>query len=356
MKPLLDSFPVAFLRVCAALLLALMALLSLAFGRTELSPWGWAWSFTAIGLAVQIAPSRIRGRIGAWAELPTLLLALLVTIRIACFGASGHASLVNIDQEGHIEGSARWVDRLFEERDASIVGSRLLVTLGVIPADEFPTLPALLVASYPSHEAFAPRLATPVVSTLLGLDHPGATNAILVSNESGGAEVGVVFLHGYAGSFAFQCLEVAAAVRDLDADVICPSDHFVGRWIGAEATSTITSSIATLRARGARRIVLVGLSNGAFGASVTARDLPIDGLVLISGVSPNAPSPRMNSLLIQGDDDSMVMTRRVRAWARSHARVHYLELPGTHFVLIEQRAQVREAIHAYVGGFSHEAH
>lgn len=63
----------------------------------------------------------------------------------------------------------------------------------------------------------------------------------------------------------------------------------------------------------------------------------------------------MNTLVIQGDDDTMVRTRFVRAWAQSHARVHYAELPGTHFVLIEQRDQVRHAIRAYVRGLSHAA-
>ena len=319
-----------------------------------MSLWGWAWSFTALGLAVQIVPSRIRERIGKWAETPTLALAALIAVRVPFAGASTHASLIMIDQHAHITGSARWVDRLFEERDASIVGSRLLVALDVVSAREFPLLPALLIASYPAHEAFAPRLATPILSTIFELDEPNATNAILVRDEAERAEVGIVFLHGFAGNFSFQCLEIAAAVRDLRADVLCPSNHFEGRWLGAEATAIVDSSIAILRARGAQHVVLIGLSNGAIGASVIASSLNIDGLVLISGVSPNAPSPQMNTLVIQGQDDTMVRTRQVRAWAESQARVDYVELPGTHFILLEQRDAIGSAIRSYVQGPHHQ--
>ena len=95
-------------------------------------------------------------------------------------------------------------------------------------------------------------------------------------------------------------------------------------------------------------IVLIGLSNGAIGASMTAERMHFDGLILISGVSSHAPSPRVPTLLIQGSADTMVVTSRVRRWARSHARVRYAELPGSHFVLIEARDEVRREMHAYL--------
>jgi pimeloyl-ACP methyl ester carboxylesterase len=346
MRTLRESFVLSFLRVLVALSLSLVALLSIILGRTEMSLWGWSYSLVALGLALQIAPTRLRERFGNWVEVPSLLLVLLCAVRIAFYGASERASLVTIDAHGRITGGARWIDRLFEERDASMVGSRLLIATGMVPP-EFPTLPSLLIASYPAHEAFAPRLATPVLSTLLGLDNEDANNAILVRSTQQAPTLGVIFLHGYAGNFAFQCLEIAAAVAPLSAEVICPSDHFVGRWSDPAALRIIDSSIAILRARGAQRIVLVGLSNGAIGASRHADELDINALVLISGVSSRAPTPRVPTLLLQGRSDAMVSTSRVRAWARAHPRVRYVELPGTHFVLIEQRAAMRRAMRAF---------
>lgn len=345
MRTLRESFVLLFLRVVVAIALTFIALLSIAFGRTEMSLWGWAWCLVALGLAVQLAPTQLRQRFGKWVEIPSLLLVMLGATRIVFYGDSDSAALVTIDSQGHVSGSARWIDRLFEERDASIVGSRLLVASGLMPAPEFPTLPALLVESYPAHEAFAPRLGTPVLSTLLGLDDEDANNAILVHANREAPTLGVVFLHGYAGNFAFQCLEVAAAFRS--AEVICPSDHFVGRWSDAAALRIVTSSIAILRARGVQRVVVAGLSNGAIGASLHANALPIDGLILLSGVSSRAPTPRVPTLLVQGREDAMVRTSSVRVWRRAHPRVHYVELPGTHFVLIEQRDAVRGALQAF---------
>ena len=67
-------------------------------------------------------------------------------------------------------------------------------------------------------------------------------------------------------------------------------------------------------------IVLIWLSNGAIGASITAERMHFDGLILISGVSSRAPSPRVPTLLIQGSEDTMVVTLRVRRWGvRMHA-------------------------------------
>jgi pimeloyl-ACP methyl ester carboxylesterase len=241
---------------------------------------------------------------------------------------------------------ARLVDRLFEERDAAMVGSRLLVLIGAVRAREFRTLPALLAASYPEAEADAPRLGTPIPATLLGLQRAEAFDAIVVAPHGPPSGLGVVFLHGFAGNFALQCLEVARVARAHGALTICPSTRFEGDWWRGDGESITRASIAHLRARGAREIVLVGLSNGGIGASRLAPRFgsEIDGLVLLSGLSPRAPTPHVPTLVVQGDRDAMVPTRAVRAWARGRARVRYVELSGTHLVLLEERERVAEAL------------
>ena len=97
-------------------------------------------------------------------------------------------------------------------------------------------------------------------------------------------------------------------------------------------------------------MVLAGISAGAIGASQLAPrlDATVDGMVLLSGVSSRAATPRVPTLLVQGDHDAMVRTARVRAWAHGHPRVRYRELPGTHFVLLEQRADVARELTVFL--------
>lgn len=348
------SQPPTFGRVLVAvaaaplgLLVAALGLASIALGRLDLTVWGWLWSLEALGLGlalVTIASSRAsltRLRVGS-----ALGLALLVLARVAFFAGDERASILVLDRDGAVVSDARWVDRLFEERDASMVGSRLLAGLGLVPAREFPTLPGLLARSYARTEEDAPRLGTPVPATLLHLQRADAFDAIVVSPRGAPSELGVVFLHGYAGSFALQCLEVARVARDEGARTVCPATSFEGAWWQGDGEAITRASIAHLRAGGARRIVLVGLSNGGLGASRLARRLghAIDGLVLLSGVSPGAPTPRVPTLVVQGDHDAMMRTAAVRGWARGHRRVHYVELSGTHFVLLEQRERIGEVL------------
>lgn len=337
----------AIVCVPLGLLLALAGLLSIALGRTELTMWGWLWSIDALALAVGLVTILSRRRALTRVRVAGALgLALLVFVRVAFHGGTDAARLVVIDRAGEEVSRARVINRLFDERDASMVGSRLLVLTGAVPAREFPTLPALLAASYPEAEADAPRLGTPIPATLLGLQRADASDAIVVAPEGPSSGLGVVFLHGFAGNFALQCLEVARVARAHGALTICPSTRFEGDWWRGDGETITRASIAHLRARGAREIVLVGLSNGGVGASRLAPRLgrEIDGLVLLSGLSPRAPSARVPTLVIQGQRDTMVPTRAVRAWARGRARVRYVELPGTHFVLLEERARVADVL------------
>lgn len=348
------SFPQVLLAVVLAPIgVALVAagLLSIALGHVSLTAWGWVWSIESIALGVVLCLwlSR-RAALTVLRRGSAVGLVVIALTRVVFFGGSDEASIVVLDRDGAIVSEARWIDRLFEERDASMVGSRLLTFLGAVPSREFPTLPDLLARSYTQTEDDAPRLGTPIPATLLDLQHADAFDTIVVEPRGEASEVGVVFLHGFAGSFALQCLEVARVARDGGARTVCPATSFEGAWWRGDGEAITRASIAHLRARGARRIVLVGLSNGGVGASRLAPRLraEIDALVLLSGLSPRAPSPGVPTLVVQGEHDTMVPTRLVRGWARGRSGVRYAELDGTHFVLLERRDELalvlREAL------------
>jgi pimeloyl-ACP methyl ester carboxylesterase len=97
-----------------------------------------------------------------------------------------------------------------------------------------------------------------------------------------------------------------------------------------------------------RPIILAGLSNGGVGASRLAPELrgAIDGLILLSGAAPYAVGPGVPTLVIHGERDSMMPIEVARDYRAAHpGRVtDYVELTGTHFILLEQREEVREHI------------
>lgn len=145
--------------------------------------------------------------------------------------------------------------------------------------------------------------------------------------------VGVVFLHGYAGNFALPCWHVARAAREVGGSTRCPSSGFSGRWRNID---DVRAEIADLRARGAPRIVLAGISAGAIGASRLAPRLrrEIDGVLLLAGVSRHAGRPGVPVLTIGGRRDGMTSPTDLRRYGRRHGR--HVSLEGGHFALLEE--------------------
>jgi hypothetical protein len=278
------------------------------------------------------------------------LAAGLVFLATRLWPAAGdRLRVLSLDREGKT-GPAPLLDRLFDERDAAMLGSRLLAASGLMGAREFPALPAVLDAAYARFEATTEFGVTPVVTTLLGSESSERSTTVVVEARDAPASVGVVFLHGFGGNFVLQCAAVARAMPE--ALTLCPSTSISGTWWTRDGEATVEAALKYLEARGVRRVVLAGLSNGAAGVALLLPRLSgrVDAAILISGVSRDAPTPEVPTLVMQGNADGMMRTDWVRAWASSHAgpRLRYLELPGTHFVLLEQERAVAQAMHEHV--------
>mgnify|MGYP001577697252 CR=1 FL=1 len=136
--------------------------------------------------------------------------ALLVTfaLRVARVGDTSRGRLIVLPAGS----SARVVDRLFEERDAAVLGARLARSSGALFAPEGETFAALLTAQYDRLESDAPRLGTPIPATYLGLQTAGAFDTYVFDGDEP-SDLAVVFLHGSAGSFLFNCWQIAVSVR-----------------------------------------------------------------------------------------------------------------------------------------------
>ncbi|MEM9067742.1 MAG: hypothetical protein AAGE52_04525 [Myxococcota bacterium] len=178
---------------------------------------------------------------------------------------------------------------------------------------------------------------TPVFASWAG------QNATLSMKRDG--DLGVVFLHGWAGNFALPCWQVAQAAANAGGSTLCPSGGFDARWQRHE--DRVRAAIARLRADGKRHIVLAGISAGGIGASRLAPRLrrQIDGVLLIAGASRHAGPPRVPVLTIGGDRDTMTSPVSIRRYGRRYGR--HVALEGGHFALLEEPEVAHDAMVAF---------
>jgi pimeloyl-ACP methyl ester carboxylesterase len=266
-------------------------------------------------------------------------------IRIATTSHGPHTRLVTIGGSGD-----RWLNRLVDERDLAIGGTPLFRWMGALSDEEEEQMVSSMSAGYERMHAAEGRLPSPVLSTIVGRQDPGAFDAIVVEPADPKAkrpDAAVVFLHGFGGSFVLPCWQLAQAASDAGMLTICPSVGLDGDWWTGDGLATVRSTIAWLRARGVRRVVLVGLSDGAIGASELAPKLDgeLAGLVLVSGASSKAAPPRMPVLVIFGRDDRRFPVEMIRGYVgRAAQPVEYVELGGGHFILLDHAGEVRSRI------------
>ncbi len=223
----------------------------------------------------------------------------------------------------------------FDEADIALLGAHLLPYLH---ADAAGLQPAMLEA-YRDLRAASPFVPTPLFHSWGGLD---AT----VHFRTPAARGGVLFLHGGGGNFVLPCAEMARAARGARLRVACPSDGVMGRWPKERIERELTLLRSSLPA--GAPIFLAGLSNGAIGASAHARQLDIDGLILISGVARRHRAPRLPRravCTIGGSRDRMSSAPSLRRFGTRYGRHH--RLPGGHFAWLHHRDEVDEILAEY---------
>jgi pimeloyl-ACP methyl ester carboxylesterase len=299
------------------------------------SPSGWLQVGSLALLAIGLATQRRRR--------PVLLSALALFVGVALVRLiaidRGNTRMITLPA-GH---SSRWLGRILDEQDGSLVGAQILRRLWHIKGFDRDRLVPSMHDAYVDMRRDEGLTATPAFDTLLKRQSPAAFDALLIEPKKP-ARAGLIFLHGYAGSYTIECWLLAEAARAIDAVTVCPATDFSGHWAQRDGEKTARETIDFLHARGVRRIYLAGLSNGGIGAVALANRLgnSIAGLVAISGAGPggNAGLP---TLVIQGSQDSMMPPSSARDFAdRVHAS--YAEFEAGHFVLLTKRPEARAAI------------
>jgi pimeloyl-ACP methyl ester carboxylesterase len=244
--------------------------------------------------------------------------------------------------------SSRWLGRVVDEQDLALVGARLVARFWPVVRDEREGLAREMSAAYADMRRDAGGSPSPVLDTTFQRQSPDGFDTLVFEASGPAPSAGVVFLHGYAGSFRLECWLVAEAARAIGAVTVCPATDFQGRWSSHAGERTLRATLDYLRGRGVRRVYLAGLSNGAAGAGALAPKVAsmLSGLILISG-APSAAAAgtaaRLPTLVIHGEQDRVASVAAARAFA-ARAQARYVGLDGGHFVLLMRRAEARQAL------------
>lgn len=330
-------------RMVAILLWAAVAVLALLGAQAPWSPSGWvALAAVAVGgLVLFIAEPRPR-RVLAAAGL------ILILVVIVVRGIGTGSGLITMRTLPSGDG-ARWLGRLLDEQDLALAGERVLGMRWPFSGDERQGLLRAMGDAYAAmrrDDAYSP---TPVIDTLLGRQKPDGFDTLIIEPRAESRptppKFGVIFLHGFAGSFTVECWLVASAAREIGALTVCPATDFNGHWRGDAGEKILRATLDHLHARGIKRVFLAGLSNGAVGASELAPRFAssLEGVILISGAPPTGGAAGLPTLVVQGAHDAVAPASAARAFAeRTHGT--YAEFEGGHFVLLMRRAETRAAL------------
>ncbi len=324
-------------RAIGVVLLMPVAILALLGAEEPWSPSGWVL-LAAAGVAAASGFARV-------ARLRRLLRAAAGAAVVVLFITRLLAADAGMPTLPGASSSSRWLGRIADEQDLALAGARLLVRRWPVVREERDGLVHEMRAAYVDMRHDAGGSPSPVLNTTFGRQDPEGFDTLVFEASGPPANTGVVFLHGYGGSFRLECWLMAEAARAIGAITVCPATGFRGHWSGRDGERTVRAALDYLHARGVRRVYLAGLSNGAVGAGTLAPKLApmLSGLILISGAPSGGTAARLPALVIQGERDGVASAATARAFA-ARARAAYLGLDGGHFVLLMRRVQAREAI------------
>ncbi|WP_163870210.1 alpha/beta hydrolase [Myxococcus eversor] len=306
---------------------------------------GWGYVAGLGGLCLGLL---VRGRRWlCWAGLALLL--LVVSTRLV-FARGTHLDTLHLPGGGH-----RWVNRVVDEQDGTLLAAHALLLTRRLPRSDARDFLLSLEGAFDRMDSAEGLVATPAIATYLGLQSADSFDALVVSPEGEAApRTAVVFLHGYAGNFAVYCWEMAQAVQGIAALTVCPSVGPAGKWWERQGEDTLKATYAWLASKGIRRVYLAGLSNGGAGASVLVHRVPhpgleLRGLILVSGAWTDAPIPQVPTLVVQGRTDTMMPTASIQAYVRRLGDMAtYAEVPGGHFAFLDHHEKCRQAISTWL--------
>jgi hypothetical protein len=245
----------------------------------------------------------------------------------------------------------RTLAALFDEQDLALLGAHAL------PLTSFagdPELSGIIPALRTSFANMRKQVGdAPTLSLLDLLGAPEGSHDSLRFAARGEEKGAVIFLHGFGGAFTLPCFLVERAASDAGFSTSCPALNAHGDWWSSAGQAIVRTEIGELRARGVKRIVLAGLSNGAVGARAIAQRsrAALSGLLLISGGVRGSYPPGLPLLVLVGRSDRQFAPPRGDLPASSRLAL----LEGGHFVLMTHEAEAHAAMRSWLSTLTSQA-
>jgi pimeloyl-ACP methyl ester carboxylesterase len=238
-----------------------------------------------------------------------------------------------------------------DEAELAQQGLDYAVKLAMLPASRKPSLSRSLDAAYSELAAERGKFPTPAPGTIEGAQSAGGFDLVLVpptAKERGDAAV--IFLHGWGGNATLECWLAARAVAVDGVLTACPSTGLEGNWDSADGRAIVEQTRKYLEARGKKKLVLVGLSNGSVGAAkIAVRDESVwAGVACLEGAS--ALPSKVPVLVVAAKADQLSSPANARAAAKGRSNVTLAELEGDHFAALEHRDELAKQLRTFVSG------
>lgn len=340
------------------LLLALVSGLPLAFYLAGNGPSRSALALATLpALALTLlAASRRRN--------PPLVNQALAALALVLLGVNFSHIIWRLDSTSPEGAALRWCERrdckaappllarLAPEDETVRAGMALSSSLGLILEPERSALERLLQAEY-KEVAANPKLAALPSAPLLGLLRSDVGYQLWEPARRGDQAPCIVFLHGFGGQLSAYLKALLDGGLGESFAIVAPLGGPTGRWW----SNTEQERLMQLLDEGLpawidpERIFLVGLSNGAVGATIIATSPAFAGrfrrVVAISGAGPLPTKlpPRVPPILfLSGTQDPRMPFADVEATQRRLAQqgveARLSALPGDHFLVLSHKHEV----------------
>lgn len=332
------------------ILLGLLALLALGLFGALASVFHWAngvtpGSLAFTSLAVVCALALISLGQSAVRRPARLLIAVILTVDAAYIASRvrrpASAALRVCEDGGPCDGAGRWWQRVPDEREVARFGLHLAKLAGSMRGAEARRFDALLDDQYarlPEAWRGLPNLLLLQRGQRVEWIPPNATKAPCL-----------VFLHGFGGELSLYLQALASSELGREYVIVAPALDNFGLWWSAKGIDVVSHTLDTLPPQVDReRVILVGLSNGAIGASALLAQPGIRervaATVLLSGAGNVDPGARLDGarvLAIGGRGDARIpldyIERQAVALRAAGADVEVVALEADHFLILTQR-------------------
>jgi dienelactone hydrolase len=251
--------------------------------------------------------------------------------------------------DGACTGAAPWIARVIREDETVFAGNALVEALGILT-------PATRVrfdeAARDAYSRLLGRTGGPGVNALLLRSNPERVTEVAWLPSGDEPVPGIVFLHGFGGLLTPYLSSITEAPELAGYAIVAPALGMEGDWWTDEGRAVVLRTLDTLPPRIDRdRLFLVGLSNGAVGASAVASDpelaVRFRAVVALMGASGEFGPPQIPFLLMAAEQDDrfeVEYLREVQGGLVGGAPVDLVVVPGDHFALFTETASVNLAL------------